>query len=450
MSGFFDFNQERAVLAYALATKASMTEAMTAIRSDLFEDTRHNRLWEAACRYYHNYGGVIDRSGLQAMLVQNEAPQDKQVMYLAVFDEVKTQIVTQDQFKIALDVLEDLRFKRGLFDMINGAAAHLQRGQVDRQKVCNDIVTSMLSLQAGKDLTVRESNWKNELAVRQAEYRDRKANPDKYRGVPYGFRKIDQLTGGMYGGELSIIFGRPASGKSALCTNIAYNVASRGLNCALFTIEMPKEQVNRRLDSRHAQISARGLRNALLNPMEERKYLEQMSVDIPGEIIVEDMPQGCSVAQMLPVIRRLKMNRKVDLVLVDYLNLMEPSKWSNSKVERVSDVARELKQLARLENTPILTPARASRDVVNVKEDNVGTEHLSWSDSIGYDADFIMYLKKGIAVNALTAQIEAIVVKFRDGGEERIELGVNFDTSFIGDLEDILTNMKEAVGAPSI
>lgn len=449
MSQYYDLDQERAALAFALSSVESFAEASKALRSDLFEDTRHQRIWEAAKFYYQQYGGALDKGGLQALLTQNEAPHDKQVVYLSVLDEVRALQVTRDQFKVAAGVLEDMRFKRGLFDMINEAAGHLQRGSVDRTKVCNGIITSLLALQTSGSVVNRSMSFKEDLAKRQAEYKDRKENPEKYRGVPYGVAKIDELTGGMYKGELVIIFGRPGAGKSSIMHNVFYNLARTGRKGLLFTIEMPNTQLARRLDSRHLQISARGLRNASLNREEEAKYMcMQETLDLlPGDVFLEDLPQGCSVAQALPIIRRYKLKHDIALVGFDYLNLMEPSRWSNSKVERTGDVSKELKQLARLEDVPVITPARATRGATEKKGDDIGTEDMSWSDSLGYDADQIIFLRKDKQINAVTDEVEAMLVKFRDGSNERAMLGVNWDKSFMGDMEELLKGMAAGAGA---
>lgn len=447
MSAFYDLDQEKSALSYALSSLEAFAESSRSLRSDLFEDTRNQRIWEAAKFYYQQFGGALDKGGLQAMLSQNEAPQDKQIVYLAVLDEVRSKQVTRDQFKVAVSVLEDMRFKRGLYDMLNNASQHLQRGNVDRTKVCNDIITSMLSLQTSGAPVNRSMSFKEDLKRRQDEYTDRKAHPEKYMGVPYGIRKIDELTGGMYKGELTVVFGRPGSGKSSIMHNIFYNAARIGLKALLFTIEMPNAQLARRLDSRHLQISARGLRNAALNKEEEKKFMSmQSTLDLlKGDVFMEDLPQGCSVAQALPIIRRYRLKHDIAIVGFDYMNLMEPSRWSNSKVERTGDVSKELKQLARLEDLPVITPARATRGATEKKGDDIGTEDMSWSDSLGYDADQIIFLRKDKQINAVTDEVEAMMVKFRDGANERAMLGVNWDRSFIGDLEELLSGMQQRV-----
>jgi len=445
VSNFHDLEQERTVLSFALASVDNMGLVIDEVYADLFDDTRHSRIWEAGKYYYQNFGGALDRDGLQSLLMQNEVPADKQVLYLTLLDEIKAKVVMKDQFKISMEGLESLRFKRGLYDTLNSASSYLDRGNLDRQKICNELIGSFIALQTGKSTSSTEMLFKRDLALRQALYKDRQLHPEKYRGIPFGVKELDKLTGGMFPGEFIIFFGRPGSGKSTTVHTIAYNVAKLGLNAMIVTIEMSKEQESRRLDSRHLQISARGLRNAELTKEEENKFLNQPVVDLPGEIILVDMPQGCSTAQILPVLRRHKMKHRVDILLVDYLNIMEPTKWSYSAVQRTGDVAGELKKLARLENIPIVTPARATRDVAKAETNEVGTEHLSWSDAMGYDADQIIYLKKGKQISPLEDQVDAVVVKFRDGSNETIRLGVNWDKSFMGDMEDVLSTFQKTV-----
>lgn len=453
MSSFFDLDKEKDSLAYALTDLECFADASNQLASDFFEDTRHQRIFEAAKYYYQQYGGCLDKNGLQALLVQNETPAEKQIVYLSILEEVRAKHVTKDQFKVAVSVLEDMRFKRGLYDMINKAAANLQRGQIDKGAVCNDIVASVLALQAPSQAVSRAMSWKEDLLLRQEAYKDRQAHPEKYRGIPYGIRRIDELTGGMMGGEFCVFFGRPAAGKSSMLHNVSYHNALLGSNVLAITIEMPKEQIGRRLDSRHLQISAKGLRNAALLVEEEKKFLAmQESIKLlKGDVFIEDMPSGCSVGQILPVLRRHRLKHKIDLVVIDYMNLMQPSRWSNSKTERTGDVARELKMLARLENIPVLTAAKANRKANEAKEDEVDTEHLSWSDDIGYDADQIMFLRKDKKISAIADEVECIMIKFRDGANERVVLGVDFDRSFMGDMDQLLQSMSGRVaGGPTL
>lgn len=437
---FHDPDQEQAVLSYAVKTNESCAEVCALVKADLFDDLRHQKIWETIRFYFAQYSGVLTKGSLQTILTQHEVPHDKQVMYLSVFDQVSGRMATQDQFKIALDVLKDLRFKRGLFDLINRTATQLERQDLDKDQICNGIVSSIMSLQMTQDSEVSELLFKEEFGKIVDDYVDRRDHPEKYVGFLYGIKKLDVLTGGVRPGELSIVSGRPGAGKSEFIHNIAYYNAQLGKNSLLVTIEMPKAQEGRRLASRHLQISSTGLRHAALSSSEEKKFLnasKDMS-SVPGEIILVDMPQGCSASQLLPLIRKHRMKRPIDAVLIDYLNLMEPSRWSNSLVERTGTIVRELKQLARLEGIPVITPTRATRDSIKKKDEDLGTEDLSWSDSIGYDADQILYLRKDKELGPLTSTIELTVLKYRDGANEKIQIGADFDKSFMGDLEDLL------------
>lgn len=441
---FFDLEAEKQALAYSLTSAEALAESQQSLQQDYFEDLRHQRIWDAIKFYFQQFGGMLDRGGLQTLLTKNETPEDRQVVYLGLLDDIRARIVTKDQFKVALSTLIDMRFKRGLYDLTNGLAANLQKGNLDATKVCNDIITSVISLQSAGQSPIREMSYLMAAKNRIDEYTDRKNNPQKYMGLPYGIKKIDELTAGVQKGELSIIFARPGVGKSTLLHNVAYTNAKLGKTTLYVSIEMPKEQIGRRLDSRHLQISARGLRGGNLNREEEAKFEKLPSTlgGLTGDIIIVDMPQGCSPSQLLPILRKHRLRQNIDLLLIDYLNLMDPSRWSNSKVERTSDVSRELKQLARLEQIPVITPARATRGVVDVKQDDIGSEHLSWSDAIGYDADQIIYLQKDKTLDSLSGTLKALLVKFRDGSNETVEIGADFDRSYLGDLQSLLEEMQ--------
>ena len=287
-----------------------------------------------------------------------------------------------------------------------------------------------------------EASLKDTLDLRVAEYIDRKANPDKYKGVMFGISKLDMLTAGIMPQELAVFFGAAGVGKSRTLASIAYNMFNAGANVIYATIEMPHQQVGRMFDSHHFFISSAGLRHGNLTSDDERKYFSKQPAlsDKKGDFYVVDAPQGVSYATLLPVIRKYKTRKRLDAVVIDYLNLMEPvARVDGSEPLKIGTIGKELKQLARLEKIAVLTATQAVRSVSKVEDiEKIGTEHVGWSNLLSYQCDLMIFLMKQNGIRMAENKMDALIVKYRDGSLTKLELGVDFDHSWIGDYTDLL------------
>ena len=256
----------------------------------------------------------------------------------------------------------------------------------------------------------------------------------KLTGLITGFSSFDSMTSGLQKGDLIIIAARPSMGKTAFALNIANNV-SKSHNVAFFSLEMPSDQLLTRIISIEGNIDGNKLKNP--SKMDEtdwkRLYLAQDKIE-KINLFIDDSPT-VKLSEIVWKSRRLKNKGKLDLVIIDYLQLIPLSHKSNSdnRQQEVSIISRTLKQLARELEIPIIALSQLSRKVEQREDKTPMMSDLRESGAIEQDADIIGFLyredyynkDKEAAHDVMLQQTDFIVSKHRNGSVGTIELGFN-------------------------
>jgi replicative DNA helicase len=258
-------------------------------------------------------------------------------------------------------------------------------------------------------------------------------------GVPTGFVDLDQLTGGLQPSDLIIVAARPSVGKSSFCFGIAYNAAVRaGKKIGIFSLEMSREQLAQRMLAMETGIDTHRLRLGLVNDDEWHLISSAFGTLAQAPIYIDDTP-GLSVSELRSRARRLHAQAGCDLLIVDYLQLMQGRRGgSDNRVQEVSEITRGLKLLARELNVPVIACAQLSRAVESRQSHIPMLSDLRESGSIEQDADIVMFIyreelyepdteKKGIA--------EIHVAKHRNGPTDVVRLLFQKETTRFVDLE---------------
>jgi replicative DNA helicase len=219
-------------------------------------------------------------------------------------------------------------------------------------------------------------------------------NPEESIGIPTGFTDLDRLLGGLQRSDLLIVAGRPGLGKSAMLLSIAKNVAQKhGKNVAIFSLEMSNEQLVTRLISQETSIDSHRLRQGDINEQEWKVFTHAASTlsDVP--IFLDDTP-ALTPLQLRSKCRRLHLEYNLDLILVDYLQLMGSDYRTENRVQEVSYISRYLKALARELNVPVLAAAQLSREVEKRGGKVPQLSDLRESGSLEQDADIVMFIHR--------------------------------------------------------
>jgi len=244
-------------------------------------------------------------------------------------------------------------------------------------------------------------------------------------GVPTGFTDLDRLLGGMQRSDFLIIAGRPGSGKTAFMLSAAKNAAQKHKkHVAVFSLEMSNEQLVQRLIAQETGIDSQRLREAKLNEDEWALFSHAIEVLSDTVIFLDDTP-SLTPLQIRTKSRRLHMEYQLDLILVDYLQLMSSGVRSENRVQEVSYISRNLKVLARELNVPVLAAAQLSRAIEQRADKEPQLSDLRESGSLEQDSDIVMFIHRPELYDQDTlmknvAQIK--IAKHRNGPIGTIEL----------------------------
>jgi replicative DNA helicase len=245
-------------------------------------------------------------------------------------------------------------------------------------------------------------------------------------GIPSGFKKLDALMGGFQRSDLIIFAGRPGMGKTAFLLTVAMNMSSlANANVAIFTLEMGVEQLVQRMIAMETGINMQNLRLGKIDNHEYGRLVEAIGRLSTRKIFIDDSP-SLSPLQLRTKCQRLKYEHGLDFVIVDYLQLMNAGgSYENNRVQEISYISRQLKELARELNVPLLSAAQLSRAVEQRADKRPQLSDLRESGSIEQDADIVMFLYREIVYNEAADnpnQADVIIAKHRNGPTDTIPL----------------------------
>ena len=210
--------------------------------------------------------------------------------------------------------------------------------------------------------------------------------------IPSGFVDVDQLLGGLHRSDLVVVAGRPAMGKSSLVLSIVRNAARFGATAAIFSLEMSRDQLVLRLVAGEADVDSHRLRLRLHSDAEERRIVDAVGAlsDLP--VYIDDNPLS-TVVDVRSKARRLHLERGLDMIVVDYLQLIEGGNGrSQNRVQEIGEITRSLKALARDLNVPVVAVSQLSRAVEMRQSHRPQLSDLRESGSIEQDADVVMFI----------------------------------------------------------
>ena len=250
-------------------------------------------------------------------------------------------------------------------------------------------------------------------------------NKGSVTGISTGFKDLDYRTAGFQPSDLILIAARPSMGKTAFVLNIAEYIALHsGVTTAVFSLEMSKDQLVKRLIAMHSKVDSQHIRTGELEADEWLKITESVKAIGESNLVIDDTP-GISIAALRSKCRKLKMENNLGIIIIDYLQLMTAGKRTESRQQEISEISRSLKALARELNCPVVALSQLSRSVESRDNKRPMLSDLRESGAIEQDADVVMFIyrddyynkdseKKGVA--------EIIIGKQRNGPTCTIEL----------------------------
>ncbi len=247
-------------------------------------------------------------------------------------------------------------------------------------------------------------------------------------GVPTGFKDVDHVFNGLQKSDLILVAARPAMGKTAFTLNIAQNVTMLyDKTVAFFSLEMGKEQLVGRILSSVAGVSSEKLRRANMDPTDWEKVIAAADRMSKSKLFIDDTP-GLTVQDMRSKLRRLKVEHGLDLVIVDYIQLMQgrnSGKGSENRQQEVSEISRNLKLIAREFNVPLIALSQLSRSVESRPDKRPVLSDLRESGSLEQDADIVIFLYRDKYYDEnseMGDEAEVLIRKHRNGAVGTVSL----------------------------
>ena len=246
-------------------------------------------------------------------------------------------------------------------------------------------------------------------------------------GIPTGFMDLDYKTSGMHPSDLVLIAARPSMGKTAFVLNLAQHMAfKKDVPVAIFSLEMSKEQLVNRMLSLESHVDAQKIRTGRLNDEEWMNLVEGSANIANSKLFIDDTP-GISIMELRSKCRKVKLEHGLDLVMIDYLQLMSGSgKNGDNRQQEISEISRSLKAIARELSVPVIALSQLSRACETRTDHRPMLSDLRESGAIEQDADVVMFLYRDDYYNKDTDNpntAEVIIAKQRNGPIGTVYLG---------------------------
>lgn len=381
---------ERSVLGSLLLLPEVCDEVAMIIRADDFYDDAHQRIFGHLLEL-HEAGGRIDPVLLAQRL--RDAGEFEAIGGNAYLIEIGREVSTAAHAEYYAKIVREKSILRSLihastdilkdaYDPSNDSRHMLARAEervfgILDSKGESRVVPIRDVLQ--ESLARIDARMKNEHAV---------------GGLETGFDDFDDLTGGLHGSELVILAARPSMGKTALALNIIEHVAIVTQRPTLFvSLEMSALELGDRLLCSRAKVNSHRLRNGQISAEDSLKLVETAAEVSSAPLFIDDSPSR-TMTEVAAAARRLKRRDGLELIVIDYLQLIDPDNPRDPRQEQVAKVARRLKGLARELNVPVLCLAQLNRQVESSKDNKPQLSHLRESGAIEQDADVVMFIHR--------------------------------------------------------
>ena len=245
-------------------------------------------------------------------------------------------------------------------------------------------------------------------------------------GLDTGFIDLNKKLGGFHKSDLILIAARPGMGKTAFALNLVANAAIRSKSSvAVFSLEMSKEQLVQRLLSSQSNVALDNINKGKIADDEWKKLTDAMTVLSSSDIFIDDTP-GIKVSEIRSKCRKLKMEKGLDMIMIDYLQLMEADGRADNRQQEVSKISRSLKILAKEMNCPVIALSQLSRNTESGKDHMPKLSDLRDSGAIEQDADIVMFIYRDEYYTKMETKkkdlAEIIIAKNRHGEISNIEL----------------------------
>lgn len=417
-----DLEAEQAVLGCMLTDKDSVISAVETLTEDDFYREDNKIIYKAILNLYNRAEAVDIITLKDELSAMGKLDAIGGLEYLA---ELPDKVPTTSNVERYIKIVEEKATLRSLIrtanDIINSGYDPTQ----DVEDIMDNAEKKIFNIMQKKNQT-GYSSIKDILVDSFTELEDLYNRKQHVTGVPTGFIDLDNRTAGLHNSDLVLVAARPAMGKSAFALNIATNAAlSAGTGVAIFSLEMSKEQMANRILGSVAQVDGNSIRTGRIADDDWIKLANASGELSQTGIYIDDTP-GISVMEIRAKCRKLKMEKNIGLVVIDYLQLVQGSnKRAGSREQEISEISRSLKILAKEINVPVIALSQLSRAPEQRPDHRPMLSDLRESGAIEQDADIVMFLYRDDYYNQDSEKkniAEVIIAKHRAGSTGTVEL----------------------------
>jgi replicative DNA helicase len=437
---------EKKFLAYLFHDKKYI--AMAIGKVDPSHLPNNNYIFKLVMNYYNKYKGIVTEDIADTFFQKKNLDVNTIVNYKTLISELRSIPINGDaEFEALMDELQEYKKRSEYVTMAQMIVdSNPKDCPTDKLKEMEEKIKEKITTLTAETTDVRkEGTIRDSAQERMERYKYIKNNPEVLKFIPTGFNKIDKSEGGFRPGELIYIIGRKGDGKSVLILNLAHNAWAAGKNVILFTLEVSKEDYERRFDARAAGISTNGLKMGTLTEIEEglfKVYCDNLEKNLTidgkkcGHFYVVDCPAGCTpsfIDSKVETVEQL-MGIKFDMIASDYAGIMIPDVACDAKRHEQGQIALAMKRIARSREAVVVSAAqmtRAGKNEGDTKDGKIGTEHVAESDQISDHIDW------GIAIRSISDKNGKISsFKTRDASPFEFNFNKRFASMTIQEIED--------------
>ncbi|MBM4135778.1 MAG: replicative DNA helicase [Nitrospira sp.] len=417
---------EQSVLGAILIDNDALLRALELLVPDDFYKQSHRKIFHAMLELF-NKNEPIDLITLTDYLKKkDEIDEVGGISYLTY---IVNMVPTAANIKYHSKIIREKSLLRGLLRSATDIASKAYEDNLDTEDLLDYAEKTIFNLSEKRirsSFVTLESVIKDSFVMIEQLYNKK----ETITGVPSGFRDLDEFTTGFQKGDLIVIGGRPSMGKTAFTLNIAQHV---GLELkepvAIFSLEMAKEQLAIRMLCSEAMVNSNSIRKGFIKREDWHKLTSVAGKLIDAPIFIDDS-SDINVLELRAKARRLKMDRGLSLVIVDYLQLMRSRGSFERREQEISDISRSLKALAKELSIPVIAVSQLNRSVEQRRPPKPMLADLRESGAIEQDADVILFLYRDEIYNkdnpSNKGKAEVEIAKQRNG-----PAGVTIHLSFI-------------------
>lgn len=364
---------------------------------------------------------------VDAITITEELKKREKIDYVGGFEylvNLTENIITSKSVEAYCNIVKEKSILRRLIDVSNEIIEKSYKENEEVQKIIELAETRIFSISQNRNIN-SFSDIQEVLLEVFDQLEERAMNKSNLTGITTGYDDLDRMTSGLQKSDLVLLAARPSMGKTALALNIAMNAVKTGISCALFSLEMSKEQYVQRIISMESMVDSNKLKTGNLDDDDWNRLLTVMSTISSYKVYIDDTA-SITLFELMSKCRRLKMEKGLDLIIIDYLQLMSGSSKSDSRQQEISEISRGLKGLARELNCPVVALSQLSRAPEMRADHRPIMSDLRESGAIEQDADVVMmlyrdeyYFKEESTKKGIT---EVIITKQRNGPVGTVDL----------------------------